>query len=107
MLKVAISMACASILVGCSTFQPSHYTNYNTPNGNHVVASGRAADNAAFSNTSHNAMNSGSRVGPSMYGGYNPGNSYNFTDDITRTAGESFTGAIQNVILLRTIELTR
>ena len=38
----------------CSTFQESHYTNYNTPYGNVVHATGRAADNAALVNTSSN-----------------------------------------------------
>jgi uncharacterized protein (UPF0333 family) len=39
---------------GCSSFQTSNYVNYNTPYGNVIKASGRAADNAAQANNSYN-----------------------------------------------------
>jgi hypothetical protein len=50
-MKIIILMV---TLTGCSTFQPSHYSNYNTPYGNVVTASGVAANNAAIVNTSSN-----------------------------------------------------
>jgi len=43
-----------SLLVGCSTFEPSTYENRSTKDGNVVTATGKAADVAAGANTSHN-----------------------------------------------------
>lgn len=42
------------LMVGCSSFQPSTYENRNTPYGNEVIATGRAADNAGNANQSMN-----------------------------------------------------
>jgi hypothetical protein len=49
------------LFMGCSTFQPSKYTNYNTPNGNVVEATGAAAEAAASANTSHYGTNNVNR----------------------------------------------
>ena len=47
-------------LAGCAAWTtPSTYTNHNTPNGNVVTAQGKAAENAAYSNTSHNCPSCG------------------------------------------------
>ena len=65
---VAVSLA---LLSGCSAFQPSSYTNYNTPYGNVVRATGTAASNAAFANTSYNCPSCAiSGMGSSMSGGF-------------------------------------
>jgi len=42
------------LIGGCSSLQPSTYTNYNTPYGNVVKATGTAANNSALANTSYN-----------------------------------------------------
>jgi PBP1b-binding outer membrane lipoprotein LpoB len=41
------------LLGGCSSFQPSKYSNYNSPHGNQIEATGAAATAAASVNTSH------------------------------------------------------
>ena len=52
-MKVVLVIALV-MLGGCSSFQESHYSNTSTPEGNVVVATGRAADVAAAANTTHN-----------------------------------------------------
>lgn len=64
------------LLSGCSSFQPSTYTNYNTPYGNVIRATGTAASNSALANTSYNcpscAITGGSSGLPSSgYKDYN------------------------------------
>ena len=50
-----IVVAMLLAMTGCAAWTtPSTYTNHNTPNGNVVTAQGKAAENAAYSNTSHN-----------------------------------------------------
>ncbi len=51
--KILIVWSILSI-AGCSSFQPSKYENTSTAAGNVVIATGRAADNAASANTTYN-----------------------------------------------------
>lgn len=53
-MKIVFALVLSVFVVGCSSFQPSTYENRNTPYGNEVVATGRAADNAASANQSMN-----------------------------------------------------
>ena len=42
------------LLSGCTMFQESHYANYSGPDGNVVMASGRAAEVSARYNSTYN-----------------------------------------------------
>jgi hypothetical protein len=54
MLKIILATVLLT-LTGCAAWTtPSTYSNHNTPNGNVITAQGKAAENAAYSNTSHN-----------------------------------------------------
>ena len=53
--KLTVIAALLLMLSACAAWNtPSTYSNHNTPTGNVVTAQGRAAENAASANTSHN-----------------------------------------------------
>ena len=90
-----ILIAALLLLSGCAAWNtPSTYSNHNTPNGNVVTAQGRAAENAASANTSHNCPSCARGNTQSSYaGGYydasgryypapRPSAEQQFTDDV-------------------------
>lgn len=86
--------------VGCSSFQPSTYTNYNTPYGNVIQATGKSADNAGLANTSYNcpscAVSGGSSRGGSSIRNYR--NDQDFMSKITSSALNTLSGSISREI---------
>ena len=105
-INVAIVIFLFLTTSGCSTFQSSNYTNYNTPYGNVVKASGRAADNAALANTSYNCPScaiNGQSGGNSRGGkssNYNRQATYlhTITESAIRTLSNEVTSSINDAI---------
>jgi hypothetical protein len=98
--KLLIVLMTLSI-VGCSTFQPSTYENTSTAAGNVVVATGRAADNAASSNTTHNCPScvySGSRANAGTYGARTNQRATGYVARIGNSAVNTAAGEISNEI---------
>jgi hypothetical protein len=88
-------------MVGCSTFQPSTYENQSTAEGNVVIATGRAADNAASSNTTHNCPScvySGSRANAGTYGQRTNQRNDSYVARIGNSAVNTAAGEISNEI---------
>jgi hypothetical protein len=70
MLKIILATVLLT-LTGCAAWTtPSTYSNHNTPNGNVITAQGKAAENAAYSNTSHNCPSCNQGNTQSNSGGY-------------------------------------
>lgn len=97
----------SGVLGGCATFQPSHYSNYNTPYGNVVTASGVAANNAAVVNTSSNCpsctVSGGGGSGSPSTGGINNYNSAQdmmgrITEQALNTTANQMSYTINNAI---------
>lgn len=84
------------VVSGCSSLQPSHYTNYNTPYGNVVEASGRAANNAAWVNESFNSPSDAVSGGHGYGGSHGGSHPYDYTPErdfvgeVTERALDSF-----------------
>jgi len=98
--KLLLPLLALTLLSGCTAFQPSTYTNYNTPYGNVVRATGTAASNSAFANTSYNcpscAISGNSRGGSGGYRNYN--NQTNEMGKITNTAVRTLSNSISSEI---------
>jgi hypothetical protein len=89
---------------GCSSFQASNYVNRNTPYGNHIEATGRAADLAASANRSNNCP-SCTQSGSTQSGtDQQASNNHEYRDEqnimqvITRSAIHTLNTEIQNEI---------
>jgi len=102
--KLLLPLLALTLLSGCTAFQPSTYTNYNTPYGNVVRATGTAASNSAFANTSYNCPScaisgnsrGNSRGGSGGYRNYN--NQTNEMGKITNTAVRTLSNSISSEI---------
>ena len=89
-------------MTACTTFQPSHYSNYNTPYGNVVKASGNAAVGAAQANTSYNCpsctVSGNNQSGNVAYRPYNYNPNSDRINQITNRALDSLGYAISGRI---------
>ena len=88
------------LTVGCVSFQPSTYSNRNTPNGNVVNATGNAAAAAASANHSYNCPSCTSSSGqqstyPGGYSGVGYTNTQtNYVDTIADSAAQTLANSI-------------
>ena len=99
-IKVKKLLILVLLLSGCSSLQPSTYTNYNTPYGNVIRATGVSANNAGLANTSYNcpscALSGGSGGGSGGYTNYN--SQMNGMNKITYDAVRSLSFSISDKI---------
>lgn len=93
-----VLLICGVLFVtGCTSFQPSHYTAYNTPYGTRVIASGVAANNSALANSSYNCP-SCAISGLNSMGRSARTQTQNFSNDIIDSGMRTFNSALSGSI---------
>ena len=92
------------LVSGCSTFESSRYEHRSTPEETVVVASGRAAEEAARSSTVYNCPSCGSESSGSP-GSPNPSRTQSVADDVVERAVEDAGWAISRGISQKIYEV--
>lgn len=102
MKKLIFILIASSLTIGCTSFQPSTYSNRSTQYGNVVSATGNAASAAASANSSYNCpscVSNQTRYGSSVSastGAYIPPRNHidTIADSITSTLTNSISSSI-------------